>query len=441
VGDARDTGGSEGRTAVDAVAAALAAIDEREEVLQAWAAVDGPGALAAAARVDALDPEARGPLHGLALGVKDVLDTADLPTCFGSPIHAGRRPGRDASVVALLRAAGAVVVGKTHTAEFAGPHPAPTTNPYDPGHTPGGSSSGSAAAVAAGMVDAALGTQTGGSIVRPAAFCGVVGYKPTFGTLSCSGVLECAASLDTVGVLASDVATAAAVVAAAAERPALAVPDPAPGAWRVGWLQPTGWERAEPAVQRAVEEAAVALADGGPMVAWDEPSWFAGALADHRVLWSVETAHAFGWERAHHWDELSAELQALISEGVAQPEKRILAAYAGRDRTAVEAARLFAEADVVVLPAALGEAPAGLGSTGDPVFAAAWTMWGFPALSVPWGLGPRGLPVGVQLVAPRGADRRLLAAGARLAELAPPTPPPPGPVPDLPPSGPQPSRR
>jgi len=410
-------------SATAAAEAALAAIEARDDGVRAFASVDPAAVRAAAAAVDAAAATGRAPqpLRGVTVAVKDVIDTADLPTEHGSPIYAGRRPERDAASVAALRAAGAVIVGKAHTAELAGFHPPPTTNPHRATHTPGGSSSGSAAAVAAGMATAALGTQTAGSVLRPAAFCGVVGYKPTFGTISRNGVLAGADSLDTVGVLATSVADAAAVAAVAAGRPSLARPGTREPR-RVGLLRPTGWERADRATHAAVAEAAAALAGGGAPVAWDAPAWYADALDDHRVVMRWEVARAFAWERAHHWDALSAEQQEMIGEGLAVSEERMDLAVRRRRASAVEVARWCAAVDVIVLPAAPGEAPEGLGSTGDPVFLAPWTFWGHPAVSVPWGDGSTGLPLGVQLVGARGADAALLAAAARLEELAPPRP-------------------
>lgn len=409
------------------VEASLAAIDRLDAQLRAFAHVDHAGARAAAASV--ADSGLTGPVAGWPIGVKDVLDTVDQPTELGSSIYRGRMPGRDAACVALLRAAGAVMVGKTVTCELASFHPGPTRNPHDPARTPGGSSSGSAAAVAAGMVPAAIGTQTAGSIGRPAAFCGVVGYKPTFGLCNRSGLMAFAESLDTIGVLARRVADAGRVAAAMAVRAEL---DPAgwpASAWphvRVGLCHTPEWDDAEPAARRAVTRAADRLAGAGCEVVELHPGpAFDDAAEAQATIMAAEGCQALASERLRHRDALSGELVALLDRGAATgpgevDHARWIAAHA-----ATELAAAFDRVDVILTPASTGEAPRGLGSTGDPRFNRRWTLLGAPSLSLPAGTGPDGLPVGVQLIGPRWRDASLLALADHVAAQLPAAPVPP----------------
>jgi amidase len=393
-----------------AVAAHLARIDAREADVGAWAYVDREGALARACALDATG--SRGPLHGVSIGVKDVIDTADMPTEYGSPVYAGHRPREDAACVRRLKDAGAIVLGKTVTAEFAFVQPGRTRNPHDLACTPGGSSSGSAAAVADGMVPLALATQTGGSTIRPAAFCGVVGYKPAFGRIPTAGLKALAPSLDTIGVMARSVAEIARAAAVLEGEPlAAAAPPSAP---RFALCRTPYAAEAEPQAIARLESVARAFARAGAAVRELElPDEFAELNALHRAIMAHETARSM----AHEWRtaraRLSPGLAAFIETGLATAPEAVAAA-----RARVEACkralpqRLAADESILTLPAA-GEAPVGLESTGNAMFCRLWTLLGVPCLALPAGRGARGLPLGVQLV---GAAAPALFAAAAWAE-------------------------
>jgi amidase len=389
----------------------LERIAEREGEVGAWEYLDPDAALAEARARDA--SPALGPLHGVPVGVKDIVDTAAMPTAYGSPIWAGHRPDRDAACVALVRAAGGVVLGKTVTTEFAYFTAGRTANPREPGHTPGGSSSGSAAAVADHMVPVAFGTQTAGSIIRPAAFCGVVGYKPTFGTVSRSGVMPFAESLDTVGALARTVADAALLISVAAGRPDLLVPEAGGPVPRVGVHQTGNWELASAESRQAVGDAAGRLELAGAEVSEAIlPAWFAELPGAQATVMAFEAARSFAPELREHDRRLSPKLRALLDEGARCSSKeyldRLQLAEAGREALAV----LFERHDLLLTPSAPGVAPRGLEATGDPVFNRTWTFLGTPCVHLPTGAGPGGLPVGAQLVGRRGDDARVLAMAA-----------------------------
>ncbi len=394
--------------AADAVEAALAVVDQREATVRAWAFLDPDLARAEARAVDARG----GPLQGLVLGVKDIFDTADMPTECGSPIYAGRRPTSDAVAVALLRRTGATVLGKTVTTEFALFSPGPTTNPHRATHTPGGSSSGSAAAVSAGMCDLALGTQTAGSVIRPASFCGVFGFKPTFGMVSPAGVKQVAPSLDTVGWFARDVQTLERAHEALTGR--LPAPPPA-GPLRIAVVRTDLWERASADTHTAIANAAERAANGGAVVVdRDLPDAFVGIAEDQRVIQAYEAARSLGAEHTTHRDQLSAGILEVLDWGASlEPAKYARARARGAEaRQQLDA--LFGDADVLLVPAAVGEAPEGLESPGDPIFSRPWAILGVPLVSVPGLSGSTGLPIGVQLVARHGDDDKLLAAARGL---------------------------
>ncbi|MBP0495734.1 amidase [Pararoseomonas indoligenes] len=384
----------------------LEAVAAREPVVRAFAALDAEAALRAARELDA--GPSRGPLNGVPFAVKDVIDTADLPTEMGSPIWQGYRPRVDAACVALSRAAGGVMLGKTVTAELAYVAPGPTTNPHDPAHTPGGSSSGSAAAVAAGMVPLALGTQTGGSVLRPASFCGVVGLKPSYGAIARPGMKLMADSLDTIGLMARTVEDANLFLAVlTAERPE-PLPDIAPP--RIGLCRTHLWDLAEPAAREAVENAARRLEAAGAVLRDVAlPPDFA-ALTEARVtINDHEISRALAWEWEYRRAGLGGRVAATVERGRAIPR----AAYAAAQEAAAAARARFPEAmagcNALLTLGAAGEAPEGLASTGDSRFQGLWTLLHGPAVGLPTHCGPKGLPVGIQLVAPRHADRHLLA--------------------------------
>jgi Asp-tRNA(Asn)/Glu-tRNA(Gln) amidotransferase A subunit family amidase len=311
-----------------------------------------------------------------------------------------------------------VVIGKTVTTEFATRSPGPTCNPVNPAHTPGGSSSGSAAGVGAGLFPLAYGTQTAGSVIRPAAFCGVVGYKPTFGTISRIGMKIMADSLDTVGVLARSVADCALFASAVSGRD-LGDPDARPtSAPRIGICQSPAWSAAAPETQALLERVASALGRAGAQAAARElPPLFDGLLDAHPIIMNSESARALGWELAHHADLLTEGLRERMAFGLNQTETAIRAAYGVFEATQ----RAFPDAmdglDVLVTPSAPGEAPKGLGWTGDPAFNSIWTSLHVPCVTVPAGFGPNGLPLGIQIVGRAGEDRAVLA-WARWVEAA-----------------------
>jgi Asp-tRNA(Asn)/Glu-tRNA(Gln) amidotransferase A subunit family amidase len=406
----------------EVVEACLARARDVEPSVQAWQFLDPEHALAQARALDQLRREGQptGPLHGVSIGIKDIIDTADMPTEDGTVLHAGRTPDTDATVVTRLRAAGAVIMGKTVTTECAYFSPGKTRNPHNPEHTPGGSSSGSAAAVAAGMVPVALGTQTNGSVIRPAAYCGIYGFKPTHGLISRGGILKLSRALDQVGVFArtvEDVALVCECLVGFDERD----PDTRPHA-RIPFTSIAGedpplppsfafvrtpvWERAQPDTREAFSELLETLGDRVEEV--ELPPSSRSAWDWHRVIMEAEMAASFDaeWERGR--DRLSEQLRALLERGrevsaleYQQALARIPLLNEGFDE-------LFRRFDAILTPSAPGTAPAGLASTGDPSFCTLWSLTGMPAISLPLLHGENGLPMGVQLVGARGDDARLL---------------------------------
>ncbi|MEZ5409321.1 MAG: amidase [Acidimicrobiales bacterium] len=411
-------------TALDDLEAELAAVAAREPAVQAWTARHGDDELRALVAEAAAGG---GPLAGWTLGVKDVIDTADLPTGRGSPIYTGRRPSEDAACVALARAAGAVVAGKTTTTEFALFTPTATTNPHNGTRTPGGSSSGSAAAVAAGMVRVAYGTQTVGSVLRPAAFCGVVGFKGSHGAVPMNGVGALALSLDTLGWHTRSVADAAVLqaVLTGAARPG---GDPAGGQSgppRFGLYRSHVWDRAQP----ELEPLLVAVTDrlraaGADVIELDPAPHLAPVVDAGAVILAVESALVFAWERAHHADQIHEKILRLLAKGdrtdraqYHEAQRAVAAARAAHDRWLDDLG-----VDALLTPSAPGEAVP-IDTTGDSIFNATWSTLGVPAIQIPAGTGPLGLPLGVQLTGRRWADAALFAPAAwveaALAEAAP----------------------
>jgi len=379
----------------------------REPTVRAFARLEPERVLEAARALDRAG--ARGPLHGLPLGVKDVIDTFDLPTEYGSPIYAGHRPAADAACVALARGHGALVMGKTVTTEFATHAPGPTTNPHNAAHTPGGSSSGSAAAVADRMLPLALGTQTGGSVIRPAAYCGVVGYKPSFGLLSRTGVKAISDSFDTVGVFARAVEDAALLVAALSGRDALRIPRKL-NAPRLGLCRTPQWPAARPETHKLFEELPGRLVRAGVRVgALEMPEAFAPLADLHGTIWDYEIARCLADEHRRHRERIREPLRGQLERGRGVSAE----AYDAAQRVAHECRRRLSDAmhdfDALVVPSAPGEAPAGLASTGDSVFNRVWTLLHAPCVNVPAGRGPGGLPLGIQVVGRYGEDAKVLA--------------------------------
>ncbi len=396
-------------SAVAVVRALLERVFEREPMVQAFAHLDPDLALAAARRVDAATD--RGPLAGVPFGAKDIIDTADLPTEYGTPIHAGHRPARDAACVALSRRAGAILLGKTVTTEFANFHPGKTRNPHDPARTPGGSSSGSGAAVGDGMVPLALGTQTTASVIRPASFCGVFGYRPSYGDIRVAGVMEASGSLDTLGILArsvDDIALYREVLVGNRVPAPVAARDTPP---RIGLCRTHLWSKVEPSSQALLEAAAASLARAGAAVEEVElPPQFADIAAIHRAISSYEFARNFAWEIEHHWTRISATLrEGRLAAGLACTVEQYREALARAAQLRALIAPVFGRFDALLTPAVIGEAPIGLDATGDASMCLIWTTLHGPALTLPVFTGPQRLPVGAQLVAAPGQDRALFA--------------------------------
>jgi len=400
-----ETGTLTPRAVVDLCADAIA---EREASIGAFVALDLE---AARERADAF---ASLPLRGLPVGIKDIYDTADFPTEYGSPIYAGHQPKADAAMVALVRRAGGVVIGKTVTTEFASLEPARTRNPRNLAHTPGGSSSGSAAAVAAGMVPIALGSQTGGSVIRPAAYCGVAGFKPSFRLMPTVGMKCFSWSLDTVGVFAAGVADVAFAAAAISGRD-LRVDRAKPSAPRIALVRTPFWPEASADMQAALARAAQAAAAAGAQVReLDLPPLFEAATQAHGTIQDHEAYRALADEIDRHRDRLGPILrEQLVNAATISPE-----AYDDARRLARQARRAFvelmSETDVILTPSAPGAAPHGLGSTGKPTFNRLWTLLGAPCVNVPGLFDSAGLPLGIQIVGRFARDRLALEAAAFL---------------------------
>ena len=389
--------------------ACLDRIAARETDVHAWSHCDPDQAIAAARELDRKG--ASGPLAGVPFGVKDIIDSADMPTEWGTPIHRGRQPERDASCIALSRKAGGLLLGKTVTTEFANLHPGPTRNPHDLTRTPGGSSSGSAAAVADFMVPIAIGTQTTGSTIRPASFCGVIGYRPTYGDMRLHGVMEASASVDTLGILARTVEDVALYRDVLLGVPPVAVATPARPP-RIGFCRTHGWDALEPSTRNSLEEAAQTLARAGAEVRDVEmPPEFARLNEAHRWITSFEFARTFAWEIEHHWDEISETLRkGRIADGLSCSLETYLGMKALADRCRAAADSVFGDCDVLLTAAAFGEAPIGWNAfVGVSVFQM-WTVLHMPSITLPVFKGPNGMAVGAQLVARRQDDRGLFAA-------------------------------
>jgi Asp-tRNA(Asn)/Glu-tRNA(Gln) amidotransferase A subunit family amidase len=423
----------DGRMAsADLVEACLERIAEVEPRVAAWAFLDREHALRQAREADdhRKQGKATGPLHGVPIGIKDIFDTGDYPTEFGSPLWAGRTPRRDAAAVARLRAAGAVILGKTVTTEYAYRTPGKTRNPHDPERTPGGSSSGSAAAVAAFMVPGAIGSQTNGSVIRPAAFCGVVGFKPTHGLIPRSGALLLSRALDHVGVFARSVEDAALLAEQIAgfdeedpdtrplARPPLAATaagePPLPP--RLAFVRTPAWPQAEPVLGPAFAELIETLGDAAGEV--ELGSGFERVIDMHAIVMDVEMAHNLHRDYEQGAEKLSPPLRKLIERGRSHRAVDYTRALAGAAALNAMLDPVFDEYDALLAPATPGEAPRGLDSTGNPVFCTIWTYLGTPAVTLPLLQGENGMPIGVQLVGRRGNDARLLRTARWLAAAA-----------------------
>ena len=406
--------------AEDLLLACLDRIGQRESLIKAWVSLGKENAIARARQLDR--GGSTGLLHGLPIGVKDLFDTYDLPTSYGSPIYRDHRPTCDAVAVALMRQAGGIILGKTVTTEFATFKSGPTANPHNPAHTPGGSSSGSAAAVADFMVPLATGTQTAASIIRPAGFCGVVGYKPSFGKVSIAGVKSLSISMDTLGCFGRTVSDVALGVAAMSGDHALANVDELHNKPRIGVAKTVHWPLAqnETAADLALARfAANAIAHKGVSEV-TLPSLF-DSLADiqGRIM-NSEMSRSLLFERVHHPKLLSPKLTAQLNEGASIPYETYTndLIYVHKAREVMN--RFFIdELDIVITPSTVGEAPATKSQTGDPIFCRSWSVLGFPCININITTGPNDMPVGVQLVAGLGRDRLLLSVARALARALP----------------------
>jgi Asp-tRNA(Asn)/Glu-tRNA(Gln) amidotransferase A subunit family amidase len=389
----------------------LERMTECEAELHAWVHVDEAHVLA---RAKALDSgPVQGLLHGLPIGVKDIFDTHDMPTRYGSPIYAQHQPATDAAPVALVREAGALLIGKTVTTEFATFQAGPTRNPHNLKHTPGGSSSGSCAAVAAHMVPLAFGSQTAASIIRPAAYCGVVGYKPSYGLIARAGVKGLSDFLDTIGTVARSVEDVALLTAClSGDRALLDLPQDTPP--RVG-LCKLHWEGVSHEVQEAMALAAHRLsAAGAQVVEITLPAEYLALTQAHMDIMAFEAARALADERLRHLDLISAPLRAVIDKGLAMDYAHYAAQLRRVEQLRAQLPTLFSDVDVLLAPSAASEAPLFDAGTGDPTWCRLWTVLGLPCVHLPFTTGPQGLPVGLQAVGALHADRRTLTAAAWL---------------------------
>ena len=390
--------------------------------VQAWAYFDPEYVLTQARAADEKRREGlpTGPLHGIPVAIKDIIDTADMPTEDGTVLHAGRRPDADAAVVRMLRAAGAIIFGKAVTSELATYYPGKTRNPHNPEHTPGGSSSGSAAAVAAGMVPLAVGTQTNGSVIRPAAFCGVIGFKPSYGLIPRTGILNQSRALDTVGVMARSVADVALIAECLsgydeddpASRPlarppflqvASAEPPLAPS---LAFIRTPVWERTDADTRSTFAELVEHLADR--VEERTLPESVGQAWEWQRTIMEADIASSYALEYERGAAQLSRPLREQIERGRQIRAVDYLHALAQVPRLSAGFTEVFDRFDAMLTPAAPGAAPHGLGSTGDPAFCTLWTLCGMPAITLPLATASNGLPIGIQLVGKRGDDARLL---------------------------------
>lgn len=387
-----------------ALEACLARIEARDSVVHGWAYLDRSAS------------GGTGPLAGLVLGVKDVIDVAGMPTTHGSPAFSANIAAADAESVARLRAAGAIVLGKTVTAEFATYHPGPTTNPRNPAHTPGGSSSGSAAVVADGQADLALGTQTAGSVIRPASFCGTFGFKPTFGRYPLGGVLETAPSLDTLGLFGRDLAVITAADAALTGEDAV---PPSPVSLTIGLCRSPAWESASAEMQAAFLAFAEVLRVAGHVVQdRDLPAPFDGLIAAQQLIHRREASMVLGHIRRDHAAAVSPAFTAMIDAGAAESEADYQAALSQQQQCKALADEVFAGVDLLLVPGAPGAAPEGLTATGDPIFQRIWTTLGAPCFGFPAAWRNDGLPLGLQVIGAPGHDRQLLSNARAIEALA-----------------------
>ncbi len=396
-------------TAEGVVNACLEHISLREPDVDAWQYLDPQQAIKQAKALDR--SPVRGPMHGVPVGIKDIIDTADMPTAYGTPIHAGHRPNKDAACVALTRRAGGLIMGKTVSTEFANRYPGKTKLPMDPTRTPGGSSSGSAAAVGDSMVPLAVGTQTSGSTIRPAAYNGCFGYRPTWGDFRMTGVMEAAGSLDTLGLIARSIQDIALYrhVLIGQNTPVATVQPHAP--LRVGVCRTPFWEEADDATKAAIETAANTMSKAGATVTdLTLPSSFDSTNLTHQHVSSFEFARNRAWEIDHHFEEISQTLRDnRLAHGAACTFVQYQEARRQCEHLRLKLDDIFDDYDVILTPSAPGEAPIGLNATGSHSFSSIWTVCHTPSITLPLFRGDNNLPIGIQLVTKRDTDDQLLA--------------------------------
>jgi Asp-tRNA(Asn)/Glu-tRNA(Gln) amidotransferase A subunit family amidase len=412
-------------TSEDLVRSCLERIDEREPLVHAFAHLDPDAAIKQARALDA--GAIRGLLHGIPFGVKDLFDTKDAPTAYGSPIYAGFQPLTDSAAVAHCGAAGGVMIGKTVTTELANMQPTAyvesvqgeavtTRNPHNLEHTPGGSSSGSAAAVADFMLPLALGTQTAGSLIRPAAFCGVVGFKPSHNRIAKAGVKSLSETLDTIGGFARsvrDVALLASVLTGDARMAPQAIQDMALQGIRIGLCQTPEWHLTDPDTQAAWAKA-LQLLQSAKLLKLELPAPLSNLVAVQKDIQAFETARSLLPENRQTPNRLSAPLQALLAYGETISAEAHAANLLRAHHARHQVQDLFKDIDVILAPSTIGAAPHGLAHTGDPLFCRTWTLLGLPCIHLPFATAANGLPMGLQLVGSYGQDHKLLAAADTL---------------------------
>lgn len=404
-------------SATDVAHACLDRIAQREPSVQAWQYLDSKLVIEQAALLDR--GPVRGLLHGVPVGIKDIIDTADMPTEYGTPIHAGYRPRKDATCVALTRRAGGVIMGKTVTTEFANRHPGKTTHPMDPERTPGGSSSGSCAAVGDSMVPLALGTQTSGSTIRPAAYNGCFGYRPTWGDMRMTGVMEAAGSLDTLGLVARSIEDIVlyrhVLLAENSPLPELMPCKPL----RVGVCRTSSWGETDEATKAAIESCARAMAQGGATVTdLTLPNSFDNVELTHQRISSYEFFRNRAWEVDHHFGQISETLREnRLKHGAQCTFEQYVQARKHAESLRLQLDSIFNDYDVILTPSAAGEAPIGLNATGSHAFSTIWTLCHTPSITLPLFTGANQLPIGVQLVTRRDADDYLFAVSSWTCQL------------------------
>ena len=422
-------------TSCELVEACLKRIDELEPTIGAWAHLDREVALQQARAADEFRKSGlpTGALHGLPIGIKDIIDTVDYPTERGTVLHQGRQPDRDATLVSLLKEAGAIILGKTVSTEMAVYAPGKTRNPHNPEHTPGGSSSGSAAAVAAAMVSLSVGTQTNGSVIRPAAYCGVYGYKPSFGRISRHGVLKQSPPLDTIGVFARDLADLSLIADVlmrydAQDSAMIPIAPPCiagimaqevPVNPHFAFIRSPVWEQVEPVTKDAFRELIEATNEAQPKTIdiVDMPASFAALHEDHRKVMEGDLARSFAAEYQRGKTQLSDVLRDMIERGQQVSDTDYQQALAHVSDYNDFLGEVFEDYDAILTPATPGPAPAGIDATGSPVMNTIWTFCGTPAINLPILQSPEGLPMGVQVVGERNDDARLFRSTRWLLDV------------------------